>query len=50
MSFLDKSKIKVSSDGFNVNLAFLNIVESNRKDDELYPVTGFGKLWITLFI
>ena len=35
MSFLDKSKIKISSAGLNVNLAFLKIIESKRKDDEL---------------
>ena len=50
MSFLDKSKIKISSAGLNVNLASLKIIESKRKDDELYSLIDFGKLWITYFI
>lgn len=50
MSFLDKSKIKISSARLNVNLASLKIIESKRKDDELYSLIDFGKLWITHFI
>ena len=39
LSSLDRSKIlQVSSDGPNVNLAFLNLVHENRKDDLLDPL------------
>ena len=40
---LDRSEIfQVSSDGPNVNLAFLNLVHENRKDDLLDPLIGIG--------
>ena len=43
LSSLDRSKIlQVSSDGPNVNLAFLNLVHENRKDDLLDPLIGIG--------
>ena len=39
LSSLDRSEIfQVSSDGPNVNLAFLNLVHENRKDDLLDPL------------
>ena len=43
ISSLDKNKIlQISSDGPNVNLAFLKIVDSSRKDDELDPLIDIG--------
>ena len=43
LSSLDRSKIlQVSSDGPNVNLAFLNLVHENRKDDLLDPLIDIG--------
>ena len=43
LSSLDRSKIlEVSSDGPNVNLAFLNLVHENRKDDLLDPLIDIG--------
>ena len=43
ISCLDKSKIlQISSDGQSVNLAFLKIVETNRKYDEL---DRFIEIW-----
>ena len=43
LSSLDRSEIfQVSSDGPNVNLAFLNLVHENRKDDLLDPLIDIG--------
>ena len=43
LSSLDHSKIlQVSSDVPNVNLAFLNLVHENRKDDLLDPLIDIG--------
>ena len=43
LSSLDRSKIlQVSSDEPNVNLAFLNLVHENRKDDLLDPLIDIG--------
>ena len=43
LSSLNRSKIlQVSSNGPNVNLAFLNLVHENRKDDLLDPLIDIG--------
>ena len=39
ISSLDENKIlQISSDGSNVNLAFLNLLDKNRRHDELDPL------------
>ena len=50
VSFLEKRKTKLSSDELNINVVFIKTVESYIKDDELYSLIDFGKLWIRHFL
>ena len=51
LSSLDCNKIlQVSSDGPNVNIAFLNLVHENRKVDFLDPLLIFGHVSSIPFI